>query len=361
VPLRAVRSILLALAGITVSGCGGEPRPASDGPVLVPIDSVLLAENDSAYVSAAYELEVAPDGSFYVADYQVKKVHAFGRDGRHLRSLGGPGGGPGEFVSPGFLALDGDSLLYVVDREEIEMWDPRTAAHLGAYRLPRQPHNLAVSAGRLFAGHPDPEAGGSVVRVVRDTSRLTATGPFPELLRNPGLFAMFGMVALGMHRDTAATAFFVTNHVYLSDVSGRVLDSIPVPVRRRNGAQPKTLTRLARNPTDQEVGMAALFGSSVPRRLHWMPGGRLALVSTDQVMSSDGRWSDSSFVSVVDPRTRRSCVDARVPGPTDPHVGIGLRGDTLFVLAPEVDGGGGASTWIRWYRIDTGDCRWAEG
>lgn len=361
-PRRGAAAGLLALAcalhGCGEGGPGASARATSDAPVLVPVDSVVLAESDSAYVAGTSGLAVAPDGSFFVSDHMAKKLHVFSRDGRLLRTIGRPGRGPGEFDGPFSLSFDGDSLLYVVDSWEIEMFDPRTAAHLGAYRMPRTPNTIAVSSGRLYAGYADPADGGSVARVVSDTSRIKATGPFPEILRDSVLLQAFHPVALGMRGDTAATAFFVTDYVYLSDVSGGILDSIHVPKRRRNGARPDMLRSASRTPT-QELGLVAFWGSSLPRELHWMPGERLALVSTDQGMV-EGRWIDSSFVSVVDRRTRRSCVDARVPGPTEPPISLAFRGDTLFVVSQEVAGDTRASTVVRWYRIDTGACRWVR-
>jgi hypothetical protein len=53
---------------------------------------------------------------------------------------------------------------------------------------------------------------------VSDTTRIEATGPFPEILRDPVLFPMFNSVALGLRGDTAATAFHVTDYLYLSEV-----------------------------------------------------------------------------------------------------------------------------------------------
>ncbi len=361
-PRRAAAGLLAlacALHGCGEGGPGASARATSDAPLLVLVDSVVLAESDSSYVAGTSGLAVAPDGSFFVSDHMAKRVHVFRRDGRFLRSIGRPGRGPGEFGGPSDLAFDGDSLLYVVDSwGEIEVFDPRTAVHLGAYRVPRQPNTIAVSSGRLFAGHADSVDGGSVARVVSDTTGIEATGPFPEILRDPVLFPMFHSVALGMRGDTAATAFHVTDYLYLSEVSGRVLDSIRVPKRRRNGARPDRLRSLARTPSE-ELGAAAFWGSSLPTDLHWMPGERLALVSSDRGMV-EGRWIDSSFVSVVDRRTRGSCVDARVPGPTEPAVSMGFRGDTLFVVSQEVTGDTRASTVVRWYRIDTGACRWVR-
>jgi sugar lactone lactonase YvrE len=143
-PRRAAAAGLLALA-CALHGCGegrsgASARAASDAPLLVPLDSVVLAEGDSAYVAGTSGLAVAPDGSFFVSDHMAKRVHVFRRDGRFLRSIGRPGRGPGEFGGPSDLAFDGDSLLYVVDSwGEIEVFDPRTTVHHGAYRVPRQP------------------------------------------------------------------------------------------------------------------------------------------------------------------------------------------------------------------------------
>lgn len=352
--------LVCALCGCGEGGPGASARATSDAPVLVPVDSVVLAESDSAYVAGTSGLAVAPDGSFIVSDYVAKKVHVFSRGGRLLRAIGRPGRGPGEFEGPSSLAFGSDSLLYVVDWSEIEMFDPRTGAHLGAYRMPRQPSTIAASSGRLFAGYADPVRNGSVAQVTGDSAALRVTGPLPELLKDARLFPMVSPVALGIKGDTAATAFVVTDFLYLSDATGAVLDSIRVPVRRRNGAHPDLLRRLSKDPTDQKLGEAAIYGSSIPSGLHWLPGERIALVSTDWRVVRE-RFVDSSFVSVVDPRARRGCVDARVPGPTEPPVRMGFRGDTLFVVAQEVGEGTRASTVVRWYRIDTGACRWVGG
>jgi hypothetical protein len=261
-------------------------------------------------------------------------------------------------MNPSFLTFGDDSVLYVVDRLEIERFHTGTGAHLGALATPRRVGLIGMSHGRLVAGYADPARNGSVAALAPGGGDMRVTGPFPELLRNPLLFPMFNSVSVAVRGDTAATAFIVTNYVYLSSLSGPGIDSILVPVRKRNGARPEVLRRFAASPT-RKRGAAAVYGSSVPMDLHWMPGGRLALVSTDWRLE-DSRFVDSSFVSVVDPRTRRSCVDAPVPGPTDPPVTVGFRGDTLFVLSREVSGASRVSTTVRLYRVDTDACRWVD-
>jgi hypothetical protein len=327
----------------------------------VLVDSITLAENDSAYVAEPNDVAIGPDGKIFIADRFAKKVHVIGRDGRFLRHLGRAGLGPGEFQNPGFLAFEGDSVLYVVDSSEIETFDLRSFTHRGAYRLRKRPGLIAAASGNLFAGYADSAQSGSIARVTGVGSDPHVSGPFPfaPFMTDPRLFPMINEVALAVREDVSATAFMVTNNVYLSDTTGKVLDSIWVPRRRRNGARPDLLRRFADNPGKQELGEAAIYGASTPMDLHWMPGGRIALVSTDWKMV-ENRFIDSSFVSVIDSRTRRSCVDARIPGPTDPPISVGLRGDTLFVLSQEMDGDTRISTTIRAYRIDTTACRWVE-
>jgi hypothetical protein len=55
-------------------------------------------------------VRAAPDGTLYVADPGTKQVRVFDQRGRHLRSFGGQGAGPGEFLSIGEAGWRGDTL-----------------------------------------------------------------------------------------------------------------------------------------------------------------------------------------------------------------------------------------------------------
>ena len=58
------------------------------------------------------------DGSIYVTDgYGNARVHHFTPDGKHIRSWGEPGDGPGQFNIPHSVCVDGSGQVYVVDRE----------------------------------------------------------------------------------------------------------------------------------------------------------------------------------------------------------------------------------------------------
>jgi len=58
------------------------------------------------------------DGSIYITDgYGNARVHHYTPDGKHIRSWGEPGDGPGQFVIPHSVCVDGSGHVYVVDRE----------------------------------------------------------------------------------------------------------------------------------------------------------------------------------------------------------------------------------------------------
>jgi hypothetical protein len=60
-------------------------------------------------------IEADPDGAIYVLDYQSREIQVFDPDGSHLRTLGGPGDGPGELTAANGLLMDPQGILWVND------------------------------------------------------------------------------------------------------------------------------------------------------------------------------------------------------------------------------------------------------
>lgn len=130
----------LAAAGALFAGCGGEgegsdrstaTRRDSVGVEIVenplswdeagsfgrlalpPLLDLGVVEGDPAHqFHQVYDAARLPDGRLVVLDNGSREVRFFGPDGRHLRTLGGTGEGPGEFRSIWWVGrLPGDSLI----------------------------------------------------------------------------------------------------------------------------------------------------------------------------------------------------------------------------------------------------------
>jgi hypothetical protein len=135
--LRA--SALVRAAGLVLlpalAACGGDARAA--GPVVRDSAGVRIVENaapawgegEGWRLSAEPALDIGmvdgppeyqfgrvtgavrlPDGTVVVADDQGKHLRYFDGAGRHVRTVGREGGGPGEFKAVGSLAALGDSV-----------------------------------------------------------------------------------------------------------------------------------------------------------------------------------------------------------------------------------------------------------
>jgi streptogramin lyase len=80
-------------------------------------------------------LAVDADGRIYILDRQAQDVRVFAHDGRHLRTIGRKGRGPGEFQDADAIAVDASGRLWVSDRM--------------AHRF-----SSFDTAGRFLADHP---------------------------------------------------------------------------------------------------------------------------------------------------------------------------------------------------------------
>lgn len=113
------------LASLLVSGCAdgraadapGSGLPAwrvSDAPIRV----IGMGDGARAHqfdgIAAVLRRE---DGGFVVADGGSKEIRVFNPEGRHLRTLGGAGRGPGEF--------EGIGRVFLLRGDSVAAWDPQ--------------------------------------------------------------------------------------------------------------------------------------------------------------------------------------------------------------------------------------------
>lgn len=108
-------SLVLAVV-VTTGGCGGD-RAGAGGDlgreieITAPPDRIV--DTASGLIGAVADLHVAADGRVYVSDPQANGVHVFDASGRHVRTIGREGEGPGEFRRLGGLQTLGDTLVVV--------------------------------------------------------------------------------------------------------------------------------------------------------------------------------------------------------------------------------------------------------
>lgn len=122
---------------------------------------------------------VGPHGDIFVSDgYQNACIHKFDPAGKHLKSWGTPGTGPGEFNLPHNICCDPDGWLYVADRENsrVQVFDQNGRFETQINNMHR-PSGLAITPGSC----PDCIVGelASYLTVNRDFPNL---GPFVSVL-----------------------------------------------------------------------------------------------------------------------------------------------------------------------------------
>ena len=105
---------------------------------------------------------LAPDGGFYVADgYGNACVHKYDALGRHLKTWGRSGVGPGEFYLPHNIVCDAEGRVYVADRENnrMQVFDP-DGGYLTEWRNLHRPCALCMSGQgserRVYIGELPP-------------------------------------------------------------------------------------------------------------------------------------------------------------------------------------------------------------
>lgn len=126
---------LLIFGLITMIGCVDQERPLNsvrDSVGITIVESARPRSGDQATIELSgeprldlgdadapleYQYEAIADAvpipglGYAVADQQRNQIFLYDESGNHRRTVGGPGGGPGEFQALGSLRICGDSLL----------------------------------------------------------------------------------------------------------------------------------------------------------------------------------------------------------------------------------------------------------
>jgi len=78
--------------------------------------SIGVAEGDEGYMlNQPFDVNVAEDGTIYILDWGDVCIKVYGKDGKHLRTVGRKGQGPGEFEFLIYMALASDGRIFIMD------------------------------------------------------------------------------------------------------------------------------------------------------------------------------------------------------------------------------------------------------
>ncbi|MCC6931235.1 MAG: hypothetical protein IT359_19760 [Gemmatimonadaceae bacterium] len=322
------------------------------------IDSVDLLERDGVFVSKPNDVLVLPNHDLLVSDVAVGSVLRFSSRGELLGRLGRRGRGPGEFVSPGWMARASDSVLLVQNAPafRIEAFDLRAGTWLWGRRFEaKTTTGLAARENDVLLGLLDAQRKTSFVEFPDSSSALLYRGRLPaDAHADPLLTDAFRLTQLAARGGRIAQAFEVSNWIYLFDATAASVDSFHIVVARRKGAPVRLLPLLRSN---QQLAMKAVNHVSQPVALGWLNDALLGLVTVDPDRTSV-RYRGQAFVSVVDLNARRACVDAPLDVPSDPAPVATFAGDTLFVVYQDIGTTGAAVTRVRRMKVGLGQCSW---
>lgn len=101
---------------------------------------------------------VAPGRDILVADgYANARIHGFSAEGEWLASWGTPGRGPGEFMTPHAVAIDGQNRILVADRDNdrVQVFGA-DGGFLEAWNDFFRPMDLFVSGGLVYVSDQMP-------------------------------------------------------------------------------------------------------------------------------------------------------------------------------------------------------------
>lgn len=188
-------------AGVTIATHHGPEIPAG----LVFVEELRLGGSETRPEESFFQVDagvvgVDDVGRIHVLDTSGNRVVVFDADGRHLRTLGRAGQGPGEIGVPGGLAVSPDGHVAVADfsRRGFVRWDPE------GQPLPAMPFPPGFSGGLIHvAGEtlvlPVQRDGGTALSLIRILGPDTVwIAELPAVEMRPIRLASCGMSFSGM-------------------------------------------------------------------------------------------------------------------------------------------------------------------
>ena len=112
---RKLQCLAAAVGSAAILGCMTEGSEKSSDAAIDATGSIeVLADGSTGLVGEISALALSESGMLFVTDRITSAVHVFDTLGRHVRTIGKKGQGPGEFLGPRGLAIV-DSSIVVID------------------------------------------------------------------------------------------------------------------------------------------------------------------------------------------------------------------------------------------------------
>ena len=160
-----------------------------DGKLIFAIGEPSVGKWDATHFNEPTDVQIRPDGSFYVSDgYVNSRVALFDRNGKWVQEWGKKGSGPGEFSNPhGISLVPGSTDILVADRENsrIQLFDG-----VGSFKRQWVGVKDAVTTGRVFQIAAD--ADGAVFVGIRRADYDTQHTGVLKLDRNWNIVSTIG-------------------------------------------------------------------------------------------------------------------------------------------------------------------------
>ena len=113
------------------------PREGVFQPDLEEDLSIGIEEGDEKYMlNQPQDIKVTDDGTIYIMDWGDTCIKVYDSEGGYLRTVGREGVGPGEFSTPGYMAISSDGEIFLMDgrNQRVVVLDIQ-GAHVGGFRV----------------------------------------------------------------------------------------------------------------------------------------------------------------------------------------------------------------------------------
>jgi hypothetical protein len=327
---------------------------------------IRVLENDSLFLSRPTEIALGPDDHVYVTEANEARVLDLAPDGRIARTFGRKGQGPGEFMHPSTLAVLGDTMLAVHDRQQRRLIFIR----IGDWRYDRSvpvqqvwPPFMRAVGPALYTTAWDFESRTSVARLNAQGEVLSREGAIPDIgIKYPMLIqGAFAWSTFALTNTHVYAMNEVSPSIFRWESGSRSATEIPLPRKSRRGVDPSIFEEMLQDPGNNERIMKLIYNRSIPQAMEFVASGVLAVVTMDYAVENDTQRV-AFHVTVLDLNRNRSCVDLPVPlaresmSMRDGIPRMAMRNNVLVVLEQGLDARGESAPSLTTYRIDATKC-----